>query len=235
MTSKHIYYIYLTTNVVNGKLYVGSHKSHTLEFDGYLGSGKILQDAVKKYGTENFTRELLEVVVETNKSLSRRDWLETIYPRESHWINHYSSQNYILYNINVTGAWGGSTTHKTYWVYNPQTKEQKMIRDKIVPEGFIKGRCNGGGNGLIQVGGILYTNKKNGVEKRFKENPGSDWMLGSLKQLGRISNTKNTTWIINKTSKEVSVFPINIPLPPGFEPGHPGNKAWNQYTRVRFP
>jgi hypothetical protein len=46
-------YIYITTNTINGKRYIGKHQSQ--EFDKkYLGSGKILKQAIKKYGIENF-------------------------------------------------------------------------------------------------------------------------------------------------------------------------------------
>lgn len=51
-------YIYLTTNLVNGKKYIGMHKS--CQFDpNYKGSGKILWDAIYKYGWDNFKVEIL--------------------------------------------------------------------------------------------------------------------------------------------------------------------------------
>ena len=52
-------YIYLTTNLINNKKYIGQHKSE--EFDSsYLGSGVTLQKALNKYGKENFKCELLK-------------------------------------------------------------------------------------------------------------------------------------------------------------------------------
>lgn len=54
-----IYYIvYKTTNLVNGKIYIGVHKTSDLN-DQYLGSNRILHAAIKKYGRENFSREVL--------------------------------------------------------------------------------------------------------------------------------------------------------------------------------
>ena len=53
-------YIYLTTNLINNKKYVGQHRSEIFEPNKYLGSGKLLQKAIDKYGKENFRCELLE-------------------------------------------------------------------------------------------------------------------------------------------------------------------------------
>lgn len=50
------YTVYKTTCLINGKIYVGKHQTKNLN-DGYLGSGKSLLHAIKKYGKENFKVE----------------------------------------------------------------------------------------------------------------------------------------------------------------------------------
>lgn len=53
------YGIYKITNKVNGKMYIGQHITDNID-DGYMGSGILIQKAVKKYGKDAFTKEWLE-------------------------------------------------------------------------------------------------------------------------------------------------------------------------------
>ena len=62
------YTIYKTTNVVNGKFYIGKHQTKNIK-DNYLGSGKRLKFAIKKYGIENFHKEIL-FVCESEKHMN---------------------------------------------------------------------------------------------------------------------------------------------------------------------
>jgi len=52
------HFTYKTTNTINDKSYYGKHSTTNLE-DGYLGSGLNLSRAIKKYGREVFTTEIL--------------------------------------------------------------------------------------------------------------------------------------------------------------------------------
>lgn len=51
-------YVYLITNKINGKKYVGMRSSAVFD-EQYWGSGKQILQAIAKYGKENFTREIL--------------------------------------------------------------------------------------------------------------------------------------------------------------------------------
>ena len=60
---KPIGWIYLTTNIVNGKIYVGKHEiSKDKKVNAnYIGSGELFKRALKKYGKENFKRKILRL------------------------------------------------------------------------------------------------------------------------------------------------------------------------------
>jgi hypothetical protein len=70
------FYLYQTTNLINGKIYVGVHKTSDLE-DGYMGSGKVLNRAIEKYGIENFRKDILEFFDTANEMFAKEKEIVT--------------------------------------------------------------------------------------------------------------------------------------------------------------
>lgn len=52
------YLIYKITNTLNGRYYIGRHATNNIN-DGYLGSGKAISNAIKKYGKDAFVKEIV--------------------------------------------------------------------------------------------------------------------------------------------------------------------------------
>ena len=77
------YIVYKTTNLINGKIYVGVHRTNPDIFDGYIGCGVSKKDqkkkikgfpkAVQKYGYENFKREILFIFPDTEEGKDLAD------------------------------------------------------------------------------------------------------------------------------------------------------------------
>lgn len=86
-------YVYMVTNKIDGKQYIGQRSSSTVD-ESYFGSGRYIRKALKKYGKENFDREILE-------------WCETreqLNEREQYYIDLYDAVNSDdFYNLNRGG------------------------------------------------------------------------------------------------------------------------------------
>jgi hypothetical protein len=79
--------LYKTTNLINNKTYIGIHQTNDLN-DGYLGSGIAFKKALKKYGKENFFREIIETCSSFDELLEK----EKKYVNES-WVNNKNNYN----------------------------------------------------------------------------------------------------------------------------------------------
>lgn len=113
-------YVYLTTNKINGKKYIGQHASS--EFDkSYIGSGKLILQAIKKYGKSNFECVILEEC-NTQDELDER---ERYYIEQS---NAYSNDDY--YNI----ALGGKCCQLEYQTEETKAKISKANSGKVRTE-----------------------------------------------------------------------------------------------------
>ena len=90
------YTVYKITNLVNSKIYVGLHVTSNLD-DDYLGSGKQIQAAVKKYGRKNFKKEYIRVCRTP----------EEMYKLEAEIVNEEFVKNPNTYNMKTggTGSW----------------------------------------------------------------------------------------------------------------------------------
>lgn len=115
--------IYKTTNLTNEKIYVGQDMYNKPE---YLGSGKILKSAIKKYGPLNFQKIILE---ECSKEL--------LNDREQYWIAFYDSMNpEIGYNL-TSGGEGFKGSHTDFTrnkmsksALNMSIEHKQKIKDK---------------------------------------------------------------------------------------------------------
>ena len=107
-------YVYLTTNLINGKVYVGQHIADKFEPDKYIGSGVLIKRAIAKYGFDKFSCKLL-AEAETQEELNKL---------EMYYIKKYDAMDPDLgYNL-CEGGVGGNLGY----VF---TEEQKLHLSQV--------------------------------------------------------------------------------------------------------
>lgn len=102
--------MYEIKNNINGKIYVGVHKTK-VEDDGYMGSGKVIKSAIAKHGIENFTKTILE----------RFDTQVEMFEREKEVVNEEFLARDDTYNLRRGGYGGFDHVNKT------KTNQEKFL------------------------------------------------------------------------------------------------------------
>ena len=87
------YTVYKTINLINNNYYIGVHKTKNIN-DSYFGSGKILKQAIKKYGIDNFIKHILYVF----------DTAEEAYSKEKEIVNDRFIKEENTYNVAIGGV-----------------------------------------------------------------------------------------------------------------------------------
>jgi len=108
-------YIYLIRNNLNNMIYIGKQvRNNKL----YMGSGKLIKLAIKKYGIDNFKKEIIEYC--ENKSI--------LSEREIFWIKEYNSRDRTIgYNIAKGGE--GNYNNVSFLGKHLSDSHRKKISD----------------------------------------------------------------------------------------------------------
>lgn len=91
-TQRMYIYIYKITNKLNNKEYIGVHKTECID-DDYMGSGTAITNAIKKYGKNQFNKQILEYF----------NTEEEAYFRESQIVNENYVKSQNTYNQTIGG------------------------------------------------------------------------------------------------------------------------------------
>lgn len=113
--------IYKITNRINNKIYIGKDTTNN---PNYYGSGCLIVKSIKKYGIENFTKEIIEIC----------DSNDTLCEREKYWIEFFNSNNLeIGYNIS-SGGDGGDTFTNNPNIDNIKRKISHAMKKRVFSE-----------------------------------------------------------------------------------------------------
>jgi len=116
--NKMFHYIYKITNKTNGKIYVGVHSTHDMN-DGYMGSGKLILNAIKKYGRDSFTKDILEIF----------DKAEDAFLREREIVNEDFIRRSDTYNLGFGGSGGTIFQNRKAFTGNHSKETKDKIRN----------------------------------------------------------------------------------------------------------
>jgi len=189
--SSHKYhFIYKTTNLINGKYYIGMHSTSNLN-DRYIGSGNRIRRSIRKYGVENFKFEILEYC-NTREELSIR---------EKQIVNKDIIKDNLCMNLKVGGEGG--------WHEHANNAFKQKLQDPIFRQEFGK-KVSDNNYRRIAAGEIMrfpsWQGKKHTEETKMKIGH-----TNSLKQSGNANSQFGTMWITNGVENKKIKKDSNIP------------------------
>ena len=154
MFSEKALTVYKTTNLINGKCYVGQDSKNKPD---YLGSGLLLSRAIQKYGKENFRKEVI----------CTADCKEILNLKEEYWISYLNSKAPNGYNLTDGGeGFASGDLHPMH-----RLEIAKKVSDKL------KGRDAYWMKGDLNVAKKPEIRKK--ISRKLKDRD-AYWMKGDL-------------------------------------------------------
>lgn len=157
------HYVYETTNLVNGKKYIGKRSCKCpIQEDKYLGSGTLLKKAIDKYGIENFKKEVLQVCSDEEEAYA---WEDFYTMQVNAWDNH------LYYNLRRGGN-GGSSQMSNHTKKIISKNSKKMWEDDNYRSNMttiIRERC---ASEIFKAKRSIYSKKqwKNREYRKLMEN-----------------------------------------------------------------
>lgn len=122
------YTIYQTTNLINDKIYIGRHTTKRPN-DSYLGSGKLLIEDIKKFGSKNFKKDILFIF----------DNPEEMILKEKEIVNEEFVNREDTYNIALAVTTRGFLGHTHSEESKQKIREKRALQ--VFSEDTIKKLC----------------------------------------------------------------------------------------------
>ena len=205
------YYLYEIRNNLNGRIYVGVHKTDDLN-DGYMGSGKVITRAIAKYGIEHFTKVILEQFQDE----------PAMYAREKEIVTDEFLLREETYNLRRGGCGGFDYINKAGLslkfdhINKAGLNGNKVKVEKGITNKGKKYRQAKKANHWMP--GLLATKTQASTQKKI------DAFAAGSHQQGTKNSQFGSMWITDgKASKKIK---INDAVPEGWSKGRVLSKQW---------
>lgn len=204
------YIIYKIINQIDGKFYIGSHKTKNLD-DEYMGSGKYLKHAQEKYGIENFKKEILFVFSNPTE----------MYNKEAQIVNEDFLATENTYNLKVGGYGGFDYINNNESLRIEKNRKARINADKSI--GVLYGVDNPSKIKSVRekLSQLMHKRYENGFNpprpsflgKRHSEETKDKIRESNRgKQVGKMNSQYGTIWITdginNKKIKKQDSIPV---------------------------
>ena len=137
--SGYFHLVYQITNLVNGKIYIGKHTTKN-PYDNYMGSGKGIIRALKKYGIGNFTKEILFCFDKETDAFLKEGELVT-----QEFVDRDDTYNMIVGGKGYQSGeahpfYGGGENHPCYGKHQSQETREKRSKATLGEKNPFYGR-----------------------------------------------------------------------------------------------
>jgi hypothetical protein len=221
--------IYKISNKINNKIYIGAHVTKHVN-DNYMGSGTALNRAKKKYGLDNFVKEILYVF----------DNEQEMWDKECEIVTEDFCKQQDNYNVRIGGIggwnhWNGSDAHKAASRQGGRTSVKKL--NEFIAEQKVN-NTEWWQNWYANVVEQNRTKNNNGWSNFSPEEYEQRRQDASKKSSGSRNSQFGRIWISNVLTKEVRRISINDSIPEGWvrgKKGHVIKECWvNNGTKEHF-
>jgi hypothetical protein len=186
-----MYTVYKTVNLVNGKYYIGVHKTDN-PYDDYLGSGKLIKAAITKYGVDSFKKEIIAIFEDKDSAYQLENELVVIC-KES-------------YNLKIGGEGGfdyinssGLTSSKfnVSLTTDDRSRGGKTTSIKYKTDAEFRAKRSYASTQVLIEKGVTFAGRVHSDEAKHR--------IGTknrISQLGANNSQFGTCWITNGTENK---------------------------------
>jgi hypothetical protein len=187
------YTVYKITNTLNGKYYIGVHKTDDLD-DDYMGSGKMIRRAIAKHGRPAFNKEYLAIF----------DNSEDMFHLEGELVCESTLNDPFCYNLKEGGFGGWTAINRSEKIAEYRVKAGQGRRGHVASEkarkntsaGVKKSWDSGERDHVRSMMGTLFAGKQHTEETKRRIGKAN-----SKRQSGEGNSNYGKSWIYHPVEK----------------------------------